>query len=315
MTGSSPVAAHRQRVVFIMGFPRCGSTLLAHLLGRVEGFFTAGEALDQLFSLRARVAPCGCGAPLPECAFWQRYAADIDPAAQRFVTRFLRIRHLHRLLWARHSPAPCSLEASFDAATGVFYGALARGNGAEFVVDSSKLPVYGLALARNPNLDVFTVHLVRDVRDVVASMARPKGYLETASMWRTTLWWSVLSVFGEWLRISDRVPGVRLRYEDLIEQPRATIAAIVAAATGAERDAGFLDDGWTTFDGQHLIGGNPDKLQRGAVPITLRRWGLSRWKRILVTCAAAPLLVWFRYPLTATGGDHPTEGVVASSER
>src|SRR5215212_6026745 len=57
-------------VVFIAGFGRGGSTLLAQIMGQLPRFVSVGE-LRHLW-LRGAVENqlCGCGQPFRECTFW-----------------------------------------------------------------------------------------------------------------------------------------------------------------------------------------------------------------------------------------------------
>ena len=89
-------------VLYIAGTGRSGSTVLANLLGEVDGFFAAGEVrfLWQRGLVENRL--CGCGAPVSECAVWRevfevaaRRGAPVDAAAMvRRLRDTGRIRHL-----------------------------------------------------------------------------------------------------------------------------------------------------------------------------------------------------------------------------
>ena len=57
-------------VLYIAGTGRSGSTVLANILGEVDGVFTAGEVryLWQRGLREGRL--CGCGVPVRECPVW-----------------------------------------------------------------------------------------------------------------------------------------------------------------------------------------------------------------------------------------------------
>src|SRR3989440_13097867 len=59
----------RTKVLFIAGLPHTGSTILANILGEVEGFFAAGEPvyLGEALELNGL---CSRGKPTAECEIW-----------------------------------------------------------------------------------------------------------------------------------------------------------------------------------------------------------------------------------------------------
>ena len=61
-----------QKVLYIGGFGRSGSTLVERILGQLPGFCSAGEIvfLWQRGLIDGQL--CGCGVPVPECEFWSR---------------------------------------------------------------------------------------------------------------------------------------------------------------------------------------------------------------------------------------------------
>jgi len=99
-------------VLYIAGTGRSGSTVLANLLGEVDGFFAAGEVrfLWQRGLVENRL--CGCGAPVSECAVWRevfevaaRRGAPVDAAAMvRRLRDTGRIRHLPAMVAGRLIP-------------------------------------------------------------------------------------------------------------------------------------------------------------------------------------------------------------------
>ena len=56
-----------QKVLYIGGFGRSGSTLVERILGQLPGFCSAGEIvfLWQRGLIDGQL--CGCGVPVPEC--------------------------------------------------------------------------------------------------------------------------------------------------------------------------------------------------------------------------------------------------------
>ena len=123
-SASAPIASCRQlrrrrrdalklmttRVLYIAGTGRSGSTLLANILGEVDGVFAAGEVryLWQRGLTERRL--CGCGVPVRECPVWSRVLAEAghldEPARMDGVVSLLkhtgRIRNLPAMLAGKH---------------------------------------------------------------------------------------------------------------------------------------------------------------------------------------------------------------------
>src|ERR1700684_4694430 len=81
-------------VIYIAGTGRSGSTVLANILGEVEGLFAAGEVryLWQRGLKEGRL--CGCGLPVRECPVWSRVLAMAgeldDPEGVEAITLMLQ---------------------------------------------------------------------------------------------------------------------------------------------------------------------------------------------------------------------------------
>src|SRR5215216_4969809 len=158
------------KVLFIAGPGRSGSTLLDLLLGQIEGFYSTGE-LRLIWSRSFRENQlCGCGKPFRACEFWTEVVKeafggfeDIDYAriealrgpAESHVSKSLSTDSKSQLL------APS--REYFEACSNL-YQAIYKISRCEFIIDSSKNTAHGLILASIPQIDLFTVHLIRDSR-------------------------------------------------------------------------------------------------------------------------------------------------------
>jgi hypothetical protein len=96
----------------------------------------------------------------------------------------------------------------------------------------------------------------------------------------------------------------RLRYEDLVRDPRATVASLAAFAGldlgPAELD--FLGDDYADLGPVHTAAGNPIRYRTGRVPLRdddAWRLALPARERRLVSVACSPLLAAYGYPLTS----------------
>ena len=320
------------RIVFIGGYTRSGSTLLDRLLGSAPGVRSVGE-LRQVWStgvLDDRF--CGCGRPFRQCPFWSVVIAEafgsfdaIDAdTIRREEEELLLARHLTglrfpRLLSKRLGPAR---ERFLDRRARLFR-AIASVSGCSTIVDSSKNPSYGVLLGRMPGFDLRTVHLVRDSRATSFSWTREKpdprhpgkiDYFPIRSPRAASTWWLANGVLMERSSFLSPRRHVRVRYEDLVNDPavvlrnlarRLEIAPIPLPADGRSFELGV----------HHSVGGNPMRFQQG--PIIIKED--DEWRSVLnsadrraVTFITWPLLLrhgyLFRRDRNASAGHHQQHG-------
>jgi len=100
-------------------------------------------------------------------------------------------------------------------------------------VDSSKIPTYAMLLNRAPGIDLRILHLVRDSRGVVNSWRKQVTRLDgggvdemyryglASATFRYDLYNVLAQTFARW-----RTPYLRIRYEDLVREPLATLEQV-----------------------------------------------------------------------------------------
>lgn len=287
------------RVVYIAGAGRSGSTLVAGLLGSIEGFLNAGE-VRYLFSsrMRSRSIPCGCGHGVEDCEWWQGLAPIIGDDLVEYATGALTLGKLPRMVAGELIPRLRGpRHDALVAAARSLYAGMAGESGADFVVDSSKHPAFALFLSEVLGADLRVVHLVRDPRGVVASWSKPKGYLRSHAPGRIIFDWMAYNIASEYLR--TRATYMRVTYEEFILDPPGVLGRILRFA-GA--DPGGVDglggDGTFNVSDQHALSGNPGKfLVGGRVDVDHRPWVLSLKLQALTTAATWPLMVRYGYRL------------------
>jgi Sulfotransferase family len=287
------------RVLYIAGSGRSGSTLVTTLLGQLHGVLAAGELryLWQRGAVENR--PCGCGVPFGECPVWMAVMKEVDADPSGIAVRLrhrLRMRRLPGLLWRRRVP-----NHPDDATLAAVYEAV----GGKLVVDSSKLPPYGALVAGLPGVDLRVLHLVRDPRAAAFSWRRRRGLdgdgdaqlMSRPPVAKAALLWLVWNASAALLwRRSGRY--LRVRYEDLVADPAATIQRIAAFA-GVAGDLPFIAPGTVRLAPTHSVAGNPSRHRSGEVRVAPdTEWvrGLSGAAFTLVTLITAPLLRRFGYP-------------------
>ena len=136
-------------VVYIAGSGRSGSTLVERVLGEIPSMTNVGELMD----LARRSAPenerCGCGLAFGDCPFWTKVGEHAfggwEPGQladlERLRASVARQRYLPKLLaFAAAGRGFRADVAKFGAGYAAIYQAIADTDGANCVVDASKVP-------------------------------------------------------------------------------------------------------------------------------------------------------------------------------
>jgi hypothetical protein len=254
-----------------------GATLLAFLLAAHPRIATVGEMNGLIPSEDPEIYLCSCGERIRECAFWRAigkamgargFAFDVA----RFDTEFRLggprpIQYL-RLGSFRNAALDGLRDALFQAWPGerrrlrelvarneAFVESVLAVTGKSVFVDTSKDRMRLSALRRFSSLDVRALHLVRDVRGVVASRLRRGVGIDAREAAR------------QWARLHRRIEAglaalpeqsrMMVRYEDLCRDLHGTLERIFRFC-GVESSAGPVDG----RGAKHHIVGNPMRLSQ-----------------------------------------------------
>jgi hypothetical protein len=264
--------------------------MLSRLLGEIGGFVNVGEAALHFF-MKCPPIPCGCGAEVQDCSFWKNIPAN--RRVQEFGQEFFRARHVAKLALADHIHS--SEVRNLIVSMRDLYQSIAENAGAKVVVDSSKNPAVPCLLSRVPGVRLSVIHLIRAPQGVADSWRRPKGYLSTAPAWRVSLKWALVNPFAEFIAWWQPAHHWTIRYEDLAENPRMFVESIAAAVLGRPADCSFLQGNRAAVRVQHILAGNPDKLERSDVVIEKRNPVLPRRTDFLVSLLTFPLMLRYGY--------------------
>ena len=299
------------KILYIVGFPRSGSTLLDRLIAANGGLLSAGEVRRVWERGLLGDELCGCGQPFSACPFWTRVIESafggpggVDAASMAAAIAALEGRRARWGEVARRVVGAGS-ERSLDRTLLRLYAAMQEVSGAPAIVDSSKDSTYALLLSTIRGFEVEIVHLVRDSRAVAFSWQRKRRrpeivdreeYMPVIRPAGAAAGWSARNVSAEALRrFSSRY--VRLRYEDLTADPDAALAKVL----GGHRPAHPLNgSGGGRGDLHHTVSGNPMRLDAGPLEVKPDvEWMSAMSGRDLtaVTALSVPLLLRYGYRL------------------
>jgi hypothetical protein len=305
------------KVLSIVGPGRSGTTILAGILGSVEGVVDVGELrwLWRRGLLERRT--CGCGLPVDECPLWSAVVADVvagrsrttaDVATEVAAAQDLLISRRHRLRVIRSAATGADwppLEP-VRTATAQLVRAVAEVTGARVVVDSSKRAQDAAVLTGLPDVDHYVLHMVRDPRAVAFSWGKQDKTIRVAGGTRAMGSRGLLSSVSRWMEnglgataLRPHLPAQRwmsLRYEDFAAHPRATVSRILDFL-GEDGVPPFVDDDSVVLDVNHTVAGNPNRFSVGKVRIRLDdewRRSMPRHRQFLVQALTWPLRLRFR---------------------
>jgi hypothetical protein len=308
------------KVLAILGSSRCGSTVLANILGEQDGFFAGGE-IRFLWQRALEGRRCGCGQRVDRCDVWRGplEAGVRGSSVQRVAAAertALRLWRTPKLLRGRAAAESDPHLHTFLEAARLTYQALAADTGARVVVDSSKRPSYAAGLMLLPDVELSVVHLVRDPRAVAFSRIQPKpnpdrdgGMMPRSSAGNSAVHWLATNMAAELVR--RRLGSGRsllVRYEDLMSHPRVVVDRIVRFAGGEPAEDVFLDERTVRLRPNHTVSGNPDRFLTGSVELRADERWLNRMKwtdRVIVSSMTWPLRRRYRgrRPGVDAGGD------------
>jgi hypothetical protein len=303
-------------VLYIGGWGRSGSTLLAHVLAEVPGFVSVGELRYVWQAGPEGNELCGCGLKFDECPFWTAVGQEafggwenIDvQEVLELESAVLRHRNVPLLLMGRLAPEHRRKVERYADLTASLYRAIQKVSGAEVVVDSTKNPPYAyfLRAAQASGLRLRVLHLVRDSRGAAHSwakrMARPEitngdAFFQEFSPLKAGVRWMECNLAFEALR-RLRVPTVGMRYEALAADPRGELERMFAEMGEAgEHDLSAVGDS-VEVSGQHSVRGNPMRFAHGRQKVrTDEAWrtGMATKTRSIVVLVTWPLLLRYGY--------------------
>lgn len=310
-------AIERPRVFYVAGLPRTGSTVLGKTLGGLRGAVFVGE-LAFFWRRYANRELCSCGQPLPDCPFWSSVIAEAFGDMTNARAEELRDleRQVRRRQWVialspvRWTPRSAKRVTQVLEERTRLYDAISKVTNAKWIVDSGKETVFGCVVARIKNVNLSTVHIVRDPRGVAFSWKKrilsdsETGHMPQRSTAVTAAHWllenSVIQLSLR--RLSHSY--IRVRYEDLVVSTDQMISNILHS-TSVPVDATSAGPSYCNDHSDHLVAGNPGVRQLGgsALRLTLdEEWRtyLPRAEQWLVTMICGALMAAYGYRLRPT---------------
>ncbi len=252
-----------EKVVYILGTARSGTTLLDVILGNAETTFSCGEVIK--FPLLQAV-PHGFDEGTDNYAFWkrveQRYfdigglphgdalqlSCDIE-SHSRFLRTIRGIASPKRKQYASYIKA--------------LFTAIHQESGAQTLIDSSKYPARALALHEILGERVSFIYLTRSRKDIVRSFAK-KNVEQPSKGWvNANLYYFVITAFCKMAVAKIGKGNVVCCTLDAFQNDPAALLTRIEETTGVSmaHPKELLEKG-KQFEVGHLFEGNRIRLQQ-----------------------------------------------------
>lgn len=291
-------------VLYIAGLAHSGSTILARVLGEIEGLFAAGE----VYALSERITNgdrCGCGVALADCPFWKSVLRSAFPDGDALPRLRTERRWIHgRTLMSLTLGRDRKRLRAYGSDLARLYRAIAAEAGCRVIVDSSKSPTFAYIVDHAPGVELRGVHLVRDPRATSYSWSVDPHYHRTRGPVfgaRWTLW----NLELEALAARRRRRFVRLRLEDFIRDPVHETRRVLSLVGADGADLPFVDGHAARLPSHHMVEGHATRFDTGVIaihPSTAWQRRLSTRRELTTSLLASPLHVLYGYRVVGRSG-------------
>jgi len=262
-------------IVYIAGYGRSGSTLLARILGSHDNIVTVGELINFLNLIDCDDSVCSCGEKIQHCMFWsgiiQKFRNDFSNISELvgIHERYESFSSFFSHIFERNACKKTGYRDSTQHLIGSIFQNLP--DNIHYIVDSSKTTwsrfFRPIALSKIGSQHVKVIHIVRDGRGCMWSMIkgtdtgllRGTGLNQHSSfpVFRTAVHWPFANLGGHFFQaFNPSKDYCRIRYEDLVENP-ARICATLGEFLGVcfDQQVEMILKGGEIQPG-HLIAGN-----------------------------------------------------------
>jgi hypothetical protein len=305
----------RTSVLMIVGCHRSGSTILGSLLAEADRTVHVGELNYIWCRGLTENRRCGCGVPLRNCEFWQQVFVHAFGGFDQLDTEDIlktkslieRTRALPKLFSQCRSPQISDRLSRYKQILAKLYDSIATVSGADVVIDSSKAPHYAYLVGMISEIDLQTIHLIRDSRAVAHSKNRMKpdfsvsnqiGYLGRDHLLKSSIAWNFVNGL-----LMARPPGQKsifLRYEDFVADPGLALGKISKLMDGRLENLSSTEDHYEVNHLNHTVSGNPIRFESKIVIAPDMEWKekMPASRRAVVTALTLPVLLRAGYSIT-----------------
>jgi hypothetical protein len=278
------------KIIYFIGTGHSGSTLLDIILGAHPQGVAVGELIGISRWLQNELKiNCSCGQNMDNCEFWShvfetwgyrvgKESVSEYSALQSFYERSSLLSLISRMFYQKQFYGSSKASKYFQLSAEL-YNTLIEVGGVTFIIDSSKNLVKALSLSKNPHVDLYLIHLVRDPRAVANSYY--KFNLGNKENWgskmvyllRMALMWILYNLLCEFiLTRMEKEKCIQILYEDLVREPQKVLERI-----GGIVEKNYLSVAKKLMSGEalsvgHVVGGNQKLRTRQITMVKDNKW-------------------------------------------
>jgi len=292
-----------KKVIYIIGTGHSGSTLLDVILGAHAQGIAVGElfSISRWFQHGAKIG-CSCGQSLDNCEFW----ADVfdsweNKVTERGVSEYAKLQgyfeqasplSLFSRLFHRKRFYGSSKAFKFFQLSAELLGSLLEVGGGTFIIDSSKNLAKALAMSKDPHIDLYLIHLVRDPRAVANSYYKFKQKTtdqvnngnKLIYLLRIAMVWIIYNLLCEKMLVHvEKGRNIQISYEDLVREPQNILDRIGKIIKEDYSPVVKLIKSKEGLKVGHVVGGNQKLRTRQIVMVMDDKWKkeLKRLKKMI----------------------------------
>lgn len=301
------------KIIYICGSGRSGSTVLDIILSNQEDSFGVGELNYLHRFINSKSEFCACGSLYESCSFWPDVLKEWKKRTknenaledlQAKQNMFERFKTLPLGFWHFIKKSPDYL--SYLKLNEDLYASIAHIAKKDTLIDSSKNPLRAFYLSSSKNLDINTIHLIRDGRGVAYSLSKAyekdikKGVqtsLAPKPVWRTALFWCITNLFSHFVSLFKNQNYTRLYYEDFIENAPRVLSKIGKISNLSYTKVIDKLNHDKPFKAGHTVAGNRLRM-KGSVKLKSSddwRESFPKSKRLVFSIIAFPFLIFYGY--------------------
>jgi len=278
-------------LIYLLGAGRSGTTLLATLLNNHEQIETLGE-MHQFYEFLEEGKTCSCGDKLQNCLVWEnietKQSSEEISVRRKLLEKAEKHGQTPKLLLTKN------VNKKYLQIQEELFSQIQQQRKSEWFLDSSKYITRYLLLKKSKKLNLKGIYVVRDPRGVVYSFQKKVQTSKTPLS--ALLYYNLINFFGEIVYRLDKDKEVlKIRYEDLVEKPEATLAKIYAHIFEEKINNEDLPD---YFKMPHIIGGNRMKAKKKIKIKSDEKWKvIKNYKQIIYYILSLPLCIINNYKI------------------
>lgn len=312
-----------KKIIYIAGYGRSGSTLLARILGCHEDIFTVGELINFLNLIDNDNSICSCGREIQRCSFWSTIIQTTKKhykntsALADVQKRTESISNLFRHILGSASDKIIYEDAQRNIIRIIFQK---LPDNVKYIVDSSKTTwsrfLRPIALSKISSQHVKVIHIVRDGRGCMWSMIKgtDTGLLRGSTLKRhspfpvirTAIHWSLANWAAHIFQASHPSENYcRIRYEDIVEQPERICTTLGSfLGVNLDRQVEIIRKGGDINTGHLMAGNRMRSIKRIRIKADIEwKTRLSLNHQLLFLLLNWPMMTYYGY-----NRKHPKKG-------